>query len=193
MDSRRRPFQHRPTWAECRSPVFGVRSLVQCQTACSHRTAVHKEQYYSCWCTWNQLQAPPRLYVLVANLCRNMQIHFVQQLNSWHRWNSLCWQKNSKSLTNYGSHVWRAPINTVVNCEIAEIKHATKKLTRKFMKFKRSEIHEVYSNNNNYDNASCDVIIVRVHLVHAMNAGWAPSGLQPSDQANWLELLWVHL
>jgi len=34
--------------------------------------------------------------------------------------------------------------------------------------------------------------VARVHPVHSMNTDWAPSGHQPSDQVNRLEL-WVHL
>jgi len=52
------------------------------------------------------------------------------------------------------------------------------------------------NNNNNNDNVYGAVIMTmvtsRVHPVHLMNADWAPSGRQPSDQANQLGL-WVCL
>ena len=69
-DCRRLPFPHRQTWVECNSRAFGVRSRVQCRTACSHRMAVHTGRHCNCWCRCFLLPVQLLLCVHAAGRCQ---------------------------------------------------------------------------------------------------------------------------
>jgi len=54
-------------------------------------------------------------------------------------------------------------------------------------------LHRATINNSVYGAVIMTMVTgsTRVHPVHVMHADWAPGGLQPSGQANWLGL-WIH-